>query len=835
MPKKLPKKTKASLSPVAPAETLKQKGAASEPTTEVLKLKLLKGRTGKSLVIVESPAKAKTINKILGPKFVVKACMGHVRDLPPRVFGIDIEHDFAPTYETIRGKGKIVSELRESSKSAEAVYLAPDPDREGEAIAWHLKEALKLSNAKARRVTFNEITRRGVLEAFERPGQISMDRVNAQQARRFLDRIVGYKLSPLLWKKVGRGLSAGRVQSVAVRLIVEREREIRAFKKIEYWTLEARLSRKGGPPFAAELVKIDGKDAEIHAGDEAKALVAELEKADWKVAAVAKKQRFDAPAPPFTTSTLQQQSANRLHFSATRTMIVAQQLYEGVEIGDEGSVGLITYMRTDSFRVANEAVAAARQHIAKNFGDRYLPEKPPEVKKAGKSAQEAHEAIRPTEPDRTPESIKAYLSPEQYKLYRLIWRRFIASQMKSAEYRNSEAQITAGRTLFSARGRELVFDGYTRLMSPWIRGEEIKAMEKEGLDAPTLLQKIKAAGLRPTPEAADEIRRIAAGAEIDKALLDSLTASKDQVLPPLEEGDKLDLKQLRPDQHFTEPPPRYSEASLVKALEKFGIGRPSTYAPIIQTIQDRGYVHQVDRRLLPTELGEIVTDKLVEHFDDIMNTGFTAELEKKLDQIEEGEKGWVEVLRDFYSVFTGDLDKAKVDMESVKGNEPDPPVPCEKCGKPMLIKWNRYGKFLACSGYPECKSTKPLQSPEAVGEKCDRCGAPMTVKSGRFGRFLACTKYPECKGTRPISRGRRRLRVPDDWKQTCDKCGKTMVIRHGRRGPFIACPGYPECKNTLRIPKEWMVDASQITGEGATAAPAEEEAPDAAEADGEQE
>ncbi|HKS16234.1 MAG TPA: type I DNA topoisomerase, partial [Planctomycetota bacterium] len=735
-PKKPAKKAKESLPAVAPAGTdrkRQKKGEGGSPevhidpvSTEVLKLNLNKGRKGRSLVIVESPAKAKTINKILGNKFIVKACMGHVRDLPASQFGIDIEKDFEAKYATVKGKSKVLNELKEASKGAEWVYLAPDPDREGEAIAWHLKESLKLSNAKARRVTFNEITKRGVLEAFEHPGQISMDRVNAQQARRFLDRIVGYKLSPLLWKKVGRGLSAGRVQSVAVRLIVEREREIRAFKKVEYWTIEARLSREGGPPFAAQLDKIDGKDAEIHGGDVANGLVAELRMAKWTVAAVTKKQRFDSPPAPFTTSTLQQQAANRLYYSATRTMIVAQQLYEGVELGEEGSVGLITYMRTDSFRVANEAVVSARAHIEKNFGDRYLPEKPPEVKKAGKSAQEAHEAIRPTEPDRTPDSIKQFLTPEQYKLYRLIWRRFMASQMKSAEYLNTEAQITAGRTTFSARGRELVFDGYTKLLSPWIRGEEVKAMEKEGLDAATILQKIKAGGLRPTPDAVDEIRKLAAKAEVDKALLDSLTASKDQVLPPLAEGDALDLRDLIPDQHFTEPPPRYSEASLVKALEKFGIGRPSTYAPIIQTIQDRGYVHQVERRLLPTELGEIVTDKLVEHFDDIMNTGFTAELEKKLDLIEEGERGWVEVLKEFYGVFTGDLDKAKVDMESAKGTEPDPPVPCEKCGKPMLIKWNRYGKFLACSGYPECKSTKPLQTAEAAGEKCDRCGAPMT-------------------------------------------------------------------------------------------------------------
>jgi len=702
---------------------------------------------GKAVVIVESPAKAKTINKILGTGFVVKACFGHVRDLPQRSFGIDVEHDFAPTYQTIRTKSKVVTELRGATRKASEVYLAPDPDREGEAIAWHLVQALKIPDAKAKRVTFNEITKKGVLEAFRVPGSISMDRVNAQQARRFLDRIVGYKLSPLLWKKVGRGLSAGRVQSVAVRLIVEREREIQAFKPEEYWTVEARLAKKDGVEFLAELAKVDGQDPALRNAEETKRIVDELTKEPFVIADVQQKEKIEASPPPFTTSLLQQQASTRLHFSTARTMRIAQSLYEGVKIGDEGEIGLITYMRTDSFRIADEALAEVREHIRSAFGDRYVPEAPI-LRAKRKGMQEAHEAIRPTSAMRTPDSIQAYLSEDQFRLYKLIWGRFVASQMKPAEYHVTEAQIRAGRGMFSARGRELRFDGWTALLGHRLKEDE-------------------------------------------------------QILPPLAAGEALDLKELKPEQHFTEPPPRYTEAALVKALEKFGIGRPSTYAPIIQTIQDRGYVWQQMRKLLPTELGTLVTDKLVTHFDNIMNTGFTARMEKQLDRIEEGRASWVKVLRDFHDVFVGDLDKARDEMESVKAKEPEVRVECEKCGAPMLEKWNRFGKFLACSKYPECKNAKSLPSPESEGQKCDRCGADMTVKSGRFGRFLACTKYPDCKGTKPLQRGGRKLNVPKDFKEDCDRCAKPMMVRYGRRGAFIACTGYPECKNTKRVPKEW--------------------------------
>jgi DNA topoisomerase-1 len=743
------------------------------------------GGSGKPVVIVESPAKAKTINKILGPGYVVKACMGHVRDLPERAFGIKIEEDFAPTYQTIKGKKKIVSELKEATRSASAVYLAPDPDREGEAIAWHLVEALKIPKDRAKRVTFNEITKRGVLDAFQRPGEISIERVNAQQARRFLDRIVGYKLSPLLWKKVGRGLSAGRVQSVAVRLIVEREREIKAFKPEEYWSITAKLD-KDGAVFLANLVKLDGREIgllsestekrpllQISNGPMATSLVEELRQVPYQVVSVHQRERSEAPPPPFTTSLLQQQASIKLRYSAKRTMMVAQQLYEGVEIGDEGAVGLITYMRTDSFRIADEALTEVREHIGQAFGANYVPEKPV-IRAKRKGMQEAHEAIRPTYVSRTPDSLKAYLTEDQFRLYRLIWRRFVASQMKPAQYLLTEAEITAGRATFSAKGRELKFDGFTALLGHALRKEE-------------------------------------------------------QILPPLAAGDTPALKELLPEQHFTEPPPRYTEASLVKALERFGIGRPSTYAPIISTIQERGYVRNEERKLYPTELGTLINDKLVKHFDNIMNTGFTAGMEKDLDKIEDGEAKWVDVLREFYTAFSGDLDKAKEGMESEKGQEATGEA-CSKCGKPMMIRWNKYGRFLGCSGFPECHNTKSLPSEEAKGEKCDLCQAPMVIKSGRLGRFLACTRYPDCRGTKSLPRGNKRLEIPKDWKEDCEKCGKPLRIRYGRRGGFIACSGYPDCKNTRRFPKDWYKD---IKPEGETPDSAEpKEEPGEGESDG---
>jgi DNA topoisomerase-1 len=765
-----PKKKKEKKAAVEPAPApVEGDGEAAEPPKKKSRKK--SAARGKPVVIVESPAKAKTINKILGSGYVVKACMGHIRDLPERAFGIKVEKDFEPTYQTIRGKGKILSELRQATRGAEAVYLAPDPDREGEAIAWHLVEALRIPEDRARRVTFNEITKRGVLDAFKKPGTISMPRVNAQQARRFLDRIVGYKLSPLLWKKVGRGLSAGRVQSVAVRLIVEREREIKAFKPEEYWSVTAILD-KDGATFKAVLEKIDGKEIGllsestekrpfIQLSSEApvKSLVEELRKETYRVVAVNQKERAEQPRPPFTTSLLQQQASIKLRYSAKRTMMLAQQLYEGVELGDEGAVGLITYMRTDSFRIADEAMAEVRSYIGKQFGPNYVPEVPI-VRARRKGMQEAHEAIRPTDVNRTPDDLKSYLTEDQLRLYRLIWRRFVASQMKPALYLLTEAEIQAGRCTLAAKGRELKFDGFTALL-----GHELRENE--------------------------------------------------QILPPLASGDTPTLKDLLPEQHFTEPPPRYTEASLVKTLERHGIGRPSTYAPIISTIQERGYVRNEERKLFPTELGILINDKLVKHFNDIMNTGFTAKMEKQLDLIEEGEAGWVQVLRDFHDAFAGDLDKAKDQMESEKGQEASGVV-CEKCGKPMMIRWNKYGRFMGCAGFPECRSTKSLPSEEAKGEKCDLCQAPMVIKSGRLGRFLACTRYPDCRGTRSLPRGNKRLEIPKDWKEECEKCGKPMRIRYGRRGGFIACTGYPDCKNTKRFPKEWYKD---IRPEGAEPAP----------------
>jgi DNA topoisomerase-1 len=739
---------------------------------------------GKPVVIVESPAKAKTINKILGSGFVVKACMGHVRDLPERKFGINPENDFEPTYQTIKGKQKVLSELRKATRGAEAVYLAPDPDREGEAIAWHLVEALKIPKDRAKRVTFNEITQRGVLDAFKTPGEISIERVNAQQARRFLDRIVGYKLSPLLWKKVGKGLSAGRVQSVAVRLIVEREREIKAFRPEEYWSITAKLDKKGAL-FTALLTHLDGREIGLlgdstqkrpllQIGREAVArpLVEELRAAAYEVVSVSQKERQEQPPTPFTTSLLQQQASIKLRFSAKRTMMVAQQLYEGIEAGKEGSVGLITYMRTDSFRIADEAMRDVREHIGRSYGPSYVPEKPI-FRAKRKGMQEAHEAIRPTYVNRRPDDLRSYLTEDQFKLYRLIWRRFVASQMNPAQYLLTEAEIRAGRATFWARGREMRFDGFTRVWGQALRKEE-------------------------------------------------------QILPPLAAGDTPALRELLPQQHFTEPPPRFTEASLVKALERFGIGRPSTYAPIISTIQERGYVRNEERKLFPTELGILINDKLVKHFDTIMNTGFTAGMEKDLDKIEDGEAKWVDVLREFYTAFSGDLDKAKEGMESEKGQEA-PGITCGKCGKPMMLRWNKFGRFMGCSGFPECKSTKSLPSEEAQGETCDLCQAPMVVKSGRLGRFLACTRYPDCRGTRSLPRGGKRLEIPRGWKEDCEKCGKPLRIRYGRRGGFIACSGYPDCKNTRRFPRDWHRELKFPGEEGGSFAGTEpgEEPPEA--------
>ena len=630
------------------------------------------------------------------------------------------------------------------------VYLATDHDREGEAIAWHLCHALKLPKKKISRVTFNEITKKAIKAAFDSQHAIDMNMVNAQQARRVLDRLVGYKLSPLLWKKVMKGLSAGRVQSVAVMLVVDREREIRAFKPEEYWKITAHLApnEKSGEVFTALLLKIDGKKAKVSTETDAKKICEEAKTGPFIAQKVEKKQRREKPSPPFITSTLQQRASTQLGFSAKKTMFIAQQLYEGVELGPEGSVALITYMRTDSVHLAAGAVEEARGVIAERFGEKYLPDKAV-FYRSGKDAQGAHEAIRPTEPARHPNDVKKHLTPDQWKLYDLIWRRFIACQMAPAVFNVTIADITSGKYLFKASGREMTFDGYLKVTGTNDRGEQ-------------------------------------------------------QLLPPLEEGQTLRLKKLDPTQHFTQPPPRFTEATLVRVLEGKGIGRPSTYAPIISTIQNRGYVRQEKRRFFATELGELVTDKLVRHFPDIINTDFTREMEERLDSVEAGRNDWVKVIAKFYKLFSADLEKAMENMESEKGKPEETGIKCDKCGKPMVYRWSRHGRFLGCSGYPDCKNTMPLdengeaEEPETTDEKCELCGAPMLVKNGRRGKFLGCSNFPECKFTKPI--GAEKIEIPEEMKK-CDKCGADMVVKFGRRGPFLACSAYPECKNAKPIPK----------------------------------
>lgn len=689
----------------------------------------------RTLVIVESPAKARTIQAFLGSAYLVKACLGHVRDLPERSLGIDIEHGFAGDYQTLRSRGRVLSELRRLSGGTGPVYLAPDPDREGEAIAWHLIEALKLPAERVRRITFHEITESAVKEALQNPAGLSLPRVHAQQARRFLDRIVGYKLSPLLWNKVGRGLSAGRVQSVAVRLVVEREREVAAFQPEEYWTVVARLEH-GGRTFDA------GPEGRLSEGA-AKSCLEELRGLPFEVVRADVKERVEAPPPPFTTSLLQQQASLQLGYPAKRTMALAQELYEGVRLGPGGAAGLITYMRTDSFRVSDQALAEVRDFIGRRFGVSAVPDKPV-FRAKRKGMQEAHEAIRPTRAARTPEELRPYLKEAQHRLYRLIWNRFVASQMKPARHRCTEVDLKAGAALFKARGQELVFDGF-------------------------------------------------------RAVLPG--TSEGQLLPSLTPGDRPALRELRATRQVTEPPPRHSEASLVKALEQHGIGRPGTYAPTLSTIQERGYVSLEGRRLIPTELGFLVNDKLVGHFDSVVSTGFTARLERDLDRIEEGKAVWTEVLGNFHERFTLDLEKAREGMASEKGRE-EAGVACEKCGRGMLVRWNAQGRFLGCSGYPDCKEIRRAAEPGAG--TCELCQAPMRTKSGRLGRFLSCSRYPACRHTRPIPKGGKNVDIPPGWKEDCDKCGKPLKIRHGRRGGYIVCSAYPACKNTRRFPRAWV-------------------------------
>jgi DNA topoisomerase I len=733
----------------------------------------------KGLVIVESPAKAKTIQKYLGKGFTVEASLGHVKDLPKSTLGVDIDNEFDTEYTVIPGKEKVLAKLKKLAESMDNIYLAPDPDREGEAIAAHLAEELggdsinkkKSKKKKAnedplriQRVTFNEITQRAVREAFEHPRQIDRNLVDAQQARRVLDRLVGYQVSPLLWDKVRRGLSAGRVQTVALRLIVEREREIKAFEKKEYWTLDANLAANKPPAFDARFVgKGLEEKVEIPNGEEAEKIRAFVEKADWLVRSVDKKERRRNAAPPFTTSKLQQDSSRKLRFSVKRTMMIAQRLYEGVELGEEGLVGLITYMRTDSTRVSNDALAEVREMIGTQYGPAYLPEQP-NTFKSKKGAQEAHEAIRPTAVARDPESVKQYLKEDEFKVYKLIWQRFVASQIMPAVFDQTTVDIDAKQGnesyWFRVTGSVMKFDGFLKVY------EE----SKEGKD-----------------EEDEELKH---------------------KLPALEAGQKLTLKALKPEQHFTEPPPRYNEASLVKELEERGIGRPSTYATILSTIQERQYVTKIGGKFAPTEIGLVVTDLLVENFRDIFDVAYTARLEEELDEVEDGKEKWTDALAEFYKRFSKDLKYAEKHMENIKRMEKPTDEKCERCGSPLVIKWGKHGSFYACSSYdkenPEsCTFTKenPINLPDldsadmqetAQEEYCENCGRVMVLKRGRFGQFMACTGYPDCKTTRRLDQGKRVPDIPLD--EPCPNCGRNLMIRHGRYGEFTACSGYPECK-----------------------------------------
>lgn len=708
----------------------------------------------KSLIIVESPAKTRTIGRFVGRQYSLAASMGHVRDLPKSTLGVDVEHDFKPKYLNLRDRAPVLKKLRQAVAGANEVYLATDPDREGEAIAWHLTRALKIKDPK--RIEFNEITRGAVTRALANPRSIDPDRVDAQQARRILDRLVGYSLSPLLQRKMRKwGLSAGRVQSVAVRLVCEREREIEAFVPEEYWDITALVTPTSAEDaFQVKLVEKDGEKIAVRNAAQADTAAREIWDAPLRVMHVKESKQARRPPPPFITSTLQQDAANRLGLSARQTMRVAQQLYEGVELGDEGPVGLITYMRTDSTRVASEAQAAARKVIRERFGSEYAPPRPRRYA-SRRGAQEAHEAIRPTYPDRFPEDLRQFLDDRQRRLYELIWSRFMASQMADLQLLIKAVDVSAGPYGLRGRGVKVLFPGFTRLYS---------------------------------------------------------TRDGEVSIPDLTEGMWLDLVSLTTLQRFTEPPPRYTEASLVRALEAKGIGRPSTYAPIIGTIQDRGYVYLDDKRFRPTDLGFAVTDQLVSHFPDVINVEFTAEMESQLDKIEEGEADWVETLRKFYGPFSESVEQAEEKMDKVSVQPRETDEVCEECGRAMLLRVGRHGPFLACSGYPECKHTRPAPGakqekrgskppPEPTDEVCEKCGSPMVIRTGRRGRFLACSAFPKCRSTRPLPEDEAAAEEAAAGEK-CELCGRSMAVRRGRYGLFLGCTGYPECRGVQRLPKQ---------------------------------
>ncbi|MGE4290936.1 MAG: type I DNA topoisomerase [Desulfovibrio sp.] len=725
----------------------------------------------KDLIIVESPAKVKTISKFLGKDFLVEASVGHVRDLPTKELGVDEENGFTPRYQVIDGKEEVVKRLQKAAKKAEHVYLAPDPDREGEAIAWHVAELIRKQNSNVSRIQFNEITSRAVKEALEHPKELNGNLFDSQQARRILDRLVGYKISPILWKNVKRGISAGRVQSVALKIIVEREKARRVFVPEEYWLFKALLAGENPPPFASELWKVNGKGVKTHPvgnADQAGKLAAELEQASFLVESVEEKERKKKAMPPFITSTLQQDANRRLGFSARRTMTVAQRLYEGVELGDRGVTALITYMRTDSVRIAKEARDLAKELIFSRWGKEYYPTKPNAYKSKG-SAQDAHEAIRPVDASIDPESVRSFLPDEQFKLYSLIWQRFMASQMAPAVFKDTVVTVKAASTLWRSRGERLLFPGYLQAMG------------------------------RTTDEQAVE-------------------------MPKLTIGEQLTVQEMSKEQKFTQPPPRYSEASLVKELEENGIGRPSTYASIISTLRDRDYVRMEDKRFAPTELGFMVSDQLSEHFQELMDVEFTANMENQLDDVAEGKSNWTDLLNQFAGGFYPTLEKARTGMAKAVM---DTGIKCEICGKPMVVKFGRTGEFLGCSGYPDCKSIKNFirteqgeiqvvesGQDEDTGVTCEKCGQPMVVKNSRRGEFLGCSGYPDCRNILNFKRDDEGRIVPIAQEEPevvgkCPDCGHDLVVKRARTGSrFIACSNYPKCKHTapystgVKCPKE---------------------------------
>jgi DNA topoisomerase-1 len=711
----------------------------------------------KSLIIVESPAKARTLNKYLGKDYDVRASVGHIRDLPVSKLGVDVKKDFAPQYVTIKGKSKIISDLKKAAKKADKIYLAPDPDREGEAIAWHIAHILKSAKKPIHRALFHELTQKAIRAAIENATDINQNKFQAQQARRILDRLVGYQISPLLWEKVRRGLSAGRVQSVAVRMICDRESEIEKFQPVEYWTISENLEGENPPRFIAKLDKISDRKAKVENQEQADEVVSTLKKADHTVSAVDKKERKRYPSPPFITSTLQQDANRKFRFPAKRTMGLAQKLYEGIELGDKGPVGLITYMRTDSTRINNEALSEVRGFITQSYGNDFLPAKPV-FYKTSKASQDAHEAIRPTDVTLTPEKVAPYLEKGLLKLYTLIWKRFVASQMCPAIFDQTTVSIKADKYLLKTQGAILRFKGFMTLY--------VESTSDENGEANGKTEK---------------------------------TDKDSTIIPDVATGDTLKVLTVEPKQNFTQPRPRYTEATLVKALEENGVGRPSTYAAIISTIQDKEYVMQQQRKFHPTDLGKLVNELLVEHFPAIMNIEFTASMEENLDKVEEGKSNWTKLLQAFYDPFEKALAAAKQEMKSVKKQGIPTGIPCTLCNGNLVIKWGKTGEFLACENYPECKFTQnfkkdengtivPIEKEEPVdsGEKCEKCGKPMVYKQGRYGKFLACSGYPACKHIQAQTTG---VKCPEE------NCEGELVQKVSKKGKvFFSCNTFPKCK-----------------------------------------